>query len=231
MRDKIEFLRADLMRVAIKNQKGHIAPSLSCLEILAVLRYKVMQKDDVLILSKAHGCYGLYAIDADQGRLSRDDWENWRIPGTYEGLGALGHGLPIAAGIAFGKKLQLLPGHVFVIVGDGELQEGSNWEALAFIKHHRLDNITVIVDDNHLQAIEPVEDVLKHDLERRFIGWGFEPDLVDGHYLPELETVLACHYRIIVALTIKGHGFPAMEGQARFHYRIPSPEERVPYGV
>jgi transketolase len=228
MRDKIEFLRADLMRVAIKNNKGHIAPSLSCLEILAVLRYKIMQKDDVLILSKAHGCYGLYAIDADQGKLAQDDWENWRMPGTYEGLGALGHGLPIAAGIAFGKKLQSLPGHVFVIVGDGELQEGSNWEALSFIRHHDLTNITVIVDDNHLQAIEPVRDVLTHDLMARFRGWGFNPVLIDGHYLPELKTVLGCHYQAIVALTVKGRGFPLMEGDPKFHYRIPNEQERTP---
>lgn len=229
MREKIEFLRRDLMRVAIKNQKGHIAPSLSCLEILAVLRYKIMGPDDVLILSKAHGCYGLYAIDADQGRLSKDDWENWRgIPGSYEGLGALGHGLPIAAGIAFGKKLQSLPGHVFVIVGDGELQEGSNWEALSFIKHHNLTNLTVIVDDNHLQAIEPVQDVLDHDLLGRFEGWGFDPWFIDGHLLGQIEHVLLQRYPVVVAKTIKGHGFPAMEGVAKFHYRIPNEQERKP---
>jgi len=228
MRDKIEFLRADLMRVAIKNNKGHIAPSLSCLEILAVLRYKIMQKDDVLILSKAHGCYGLYAIDADQGKLAQDDWENWRMPGTYEGLGALGHGLPIAAGIAFGKKLQSLPGHVFVIVGDGELQEGSNWEALSFIRHHDLTNITVIVDDNHLQAIEPVRDVLTHDLMARFRGWGFEPDFVDGHDTRHIQRRLLFLPRIVLARTIKGKGFPAMEGDPKFHYRIPNEQERQP---
>lgn len=231
MREKVEELRADLMRVAIKNNKGHIAPSLSCLEILAVLRYKIMGPDDVLILSKAHGCYGLYAIDADQGKLAKDDWENFRLPGSYEGLGALGHGLPIAAGTSFGKRLQSLPGHTFVIVGDGEMQEGSNWEALAFVKHHRLDNITVIVDDNHLQALEPVKDVLEHDLERRFIGWGFYPMRIDGHDIENIIHAWNSDCPVWIARTIKGHGFPAMEGQARFHYRIPSPEERVPYGV
>lgn len=228
LRDKIEFLRQDLMRVAIKNQKGHIAPSLSCLEILAVLRYRIMGPDDVLILSKAHGCYGLYAIDADQGRISRDDWENFRLPGSYEGLGALGHGLPIAAGVAFGRKLQVHPGHIFVIVGDGELQEGSNWEALAFVKHHRLDNITVIVDDNHLQAIEPVEFVLEHDLEKRFIGWGFYPDLINGHDIQEVYEILRLRDSIVVARTVKGRGYPLMEGDPKFHYRIPNAQERTP---
>ncbi|MDD3663494.1 MAG: 1-deoxy-D-xylulose-5-phosphate synthase N-terminal domain-containing protein [Candidatus Pacebacteria bacterium] len=227
MRDKIEFLRADLMRVAVANNKGHIAPSLSCLEILAVLRYRIMGPDDVLILSKAHGCYGLYAIDADQGRLSKDDWENWRMPGTYEGLGALGHGLPIGAGIAFGKKLQSLPGHVFVIVGDGELQEGSNWEALSFIKHHGLA-VTVIVDDNHLQAIEPTKDVMHQHIFSQFRGWGFEPRIIDGHRVEEIFSAWENDYPVIIARTIKGKGFPAMEGVAKFHYRIPTETEREP---
>lgn len=229
MRNKIEFLRADLMRVAIKNQKGHIAPSLSCLEILAVLRYKIMGPNDLLILSKAHGCYGLYAIDADQGKLDKDDWENWRgIQGSYEGLGALGHGLPIAAGVAFGRKLQDHPGHVFVIVGDGELQEGSNWEALSFVKHHNLTNLTVIVDDNHLQAIEPVDDVLTHDLLGRFEGWGFGPWFIDGHLIGQIEHVLIQRYPVVVAKTIKGNGYPLMEGDPKFHYRLPTEEERRP---
>lgn len=227
MRDKIEFLRSDLMRVAVKNNKGHIAPSLSCLEILAVLRYQVMVPEDVLILSKAHGCYGLYSIDADQGRIDQDTWENFKLPGTYDGLGALGHGLPIGAGIAFGKRLQDLPGRVFVIVGDGEMQEGSNWEALAFIHHHGLNNITVIVDNNGLQAIEPVNDVIYQRLYHSFLGWGFLPKEVNGHDIESLLPVLHYGYRIIIAKTIKGHGYPAMEGVAKFHYRVPTEKERV----
>ncbi len=227
MRSKIEFLRADLMRVACKNNKGHIASSLSCLEILAVLRYKILGPDDTLILSKAHGCYGLYAIDADQGVIDQDTWENFRLPGSYNGLGALGHGLPLGAGVAFGRRLQGHPGHVFVIVGDGELQEGSNWEALGFIHHHGLTNVTLVVDDNQLQAIEPTKDVIVADLFSRFRGWGFEPRLIDGHCLGEIEHALK-HDRTIIARTSKGKGFPAMENVAKFHYRVPTEEERSP---
>jgi len=150
------------------------------------------------------------------------------LPGSYEGLGALGHGLPIAAGIAFGRKLQSLPGHVFVIVGDGELQEGSNWEALSFIKHHGLTNITVIVDDNHLQAIERVDRVLMHDLVERFRGWGFEPDVFDGHDTGHIYGAWNADYQVWIARTIKGNGFPAMEGDPKFHYRIPNEQERKP---
>lgn len=228
MREKTEFLRRDLMRVACKNNRGHIAPSLSCLEILVALKYKVMQREDVLIFSKAHGAYGLYAIEADQGRIMQDKWENFDLCGTYDGLGALGHGLPIAAGIAFGRKLQNKPGHIFVLVGDGELQEGSNWEALAFIKHHSLTNITIIVDHNRLQAIEPIQDVLRQDLGRQFYGWGFTAVDIDGHDLDLLCEYLSGHLRVIIAHTTKGNGYPAMEDVAKFHYRIPTEEERTP---
>ena len=228
MRDKIEFLRADLMRVAVANNKGHIAPSLSCLEILAVLRYRIMGPDDVLILSKGHGCYGLYAIDADQGRISRDVWENWKLPGTYDGLGALGHGLPLGAGEAFGRKLQHLPGHIFVVVGDGELQEGSNWEALSFIHQHSLASITIIVDDNELQAIEPTHQVLGHDLRARFEAWGYSVRRINGHDISEIHDALFDLPEVVLARTIKGRGFPAMENVARFHYRVPTEQERTP---
>jgi len=226
MKNKVKFLREDLMRVACKNKKGHIAPSLSCLDILAVLKYDSWFQNDVVILSKAHGCYGLYAIEADQGRISSEKWEAFDLCGTYEGLGSLGHGLPIAAGIAFGKKLKGDSGHVYVIVGDGELQEGSNWEALSFIAHHRLTNLTVIVDDNGLQAIEPVRQVLQHDLHNRFQGWGFEPWIINGHDHEEVLLALLSTPQIIIAKTIKGKGFPALENDPKFHYRIPTEEER-----
>jgi transketolase len=214
------------MRVACANNKGHIAPSLSCLDILAVLKYEPEFKGDTIILSKAHGCYGMYAIEADLGEIAREDWENFNLCGTYDGLGSLGHGLPIGAGIAFGRKLQGLDGHVFVIVGDGELQEGSNWEALSFIKHYKLKNITIIVDNNGLQAIEPVAEVLNHDLYDRFLGWGFHPRICNGHRLRELNYLLGLRPVIIIANTIKGKGFPAIEGDPKFHYRVPTEGER-----
>lgn len=227
MKNKIKFLQQDIMRVACKNKKGHIAPSLSCLDILAVLMYEPEFKNDTVILSKAHGCYGLYAIEADQGKISKEDWENFNLCGTYAGLGSLGHGLPIGVGIAFGKRLQNLPGHTFVIVGDGELQEGSNWEALSFMRHYALQNITVIVDNNGLQAIDPISDVVRQDLMAQFTGWGFIPIRIDGHDINEIAKALAYGPEIIIARTIKGHGFPALEHSAKFHYRLPTEEERV----
>lgn len=214
------------MRVAVHNKKGHIAPSLSCLDILVALYYEPEFKDDTVILSKAHGCYGLYAIEAERGIISKDDWENFNLPGCYGEMGSLGHGLPIGVGLAFGRKLQNKPGHVFVICGDGEMQEGSMWEAISFLHHHDLRNITVIIDNNGLQAIDKIEDVLEHDLTARIEGFGITPHSCDGHDYPQLTMLLKLKPQVIIANTIKGKGYPAMEGQAKFHYRVPTDEER-----
>lgn len=225
----IDKLRCEVMRVAQKNHKGHIAPSLSCIDILAVLKYEQEFQNDTIILSKAHGCYGLYCIEADLGQIKKEDWENFNLSGSYDGLGSLGHGLPIGAGLAFGRKLQTNKftnyQHTFVIVGDGELQEGSNWEALSFIYHYHLKNITIIVDNNGLQAIDRVSNVLRHDLKRRFEGWGFIPVECNGHDYDWLKEVLLERPQIVIANTIKGKGFNCIEGLAKFHYRVPTEEE------
>jgi transketolase len=223
---KANWLRQEVMRVACKNNKGHIAPSLSCLDILVVLYYEPEFKNDTVILSKAHGCYSLYAIEADLGIISKEDWENFNLKGTYEGLGSLGHGMPIAVGLAYGRALQGKPGHIYCIVGDGEMQEGSMWEALSFLCHHKLNNITVIIDNNHLQALDRIENVLWHNLRRRITGFGFDPCAVDGHNHNKLLTVLAYRPQVIIANTIKGKGYPAIEGKPEFHHRIPTEEER-----
>jgi transketolase len=226
MYKKIEWLRQEVMRVACKNHRGHIAPSLSCLDILAVLKYSHEFAADDIILSKAHGCYGLYAIEADLGIISPEDWENFNLCGSYNGLGSLGQGLPIGVGMAFGYKLRGAFSHVFVIVGDGEMQEGSNWEALSFMAHHNLRNITVIVDNNGLQAIDRVQNVLRHDLRARFEGWGLHIQECNGHDYDWLKATLLARPQVVIAHTVKGKGFNAIEGQAKFHYRVPTEGEQ-----
>ena len=128
---------------------------------------------DRFVFSKSHGCYGIYAILSDIGYIRREDWENFYngsfLMGCIErsiehgievGCGALGHGLPIAVGIAFGAKLQNKKYRVYCVVGDGEMQEGSMWEAIQFAVKHELSNLTIIVDNNGLQAMDFLENVL-----------------------------------------------------------------------
>ncbi len=226
LNEKAEFIRHEVIRVATANNQGHIAPSLSCVDILVALYYDVMGPDDHFILSKGHGCYGLYAILADKGVIPKEVWEKFQLPGCCErnlfygieaSTGSLGHGLPMAVGLAWGLKMQNKPGHVWCIVGDGELQEGSCYEALSFHKElpfRQRNNLTVIIDHNHLQAMQPlVVKVLPNtDVAKRY----------DMHTL--LKMLKFKHTRIRIS-TIKGHGLPCAENKAMWHYRVPTKQE------
>jgi len=258
--NKANQIRKDLVEVAVKNEAGHIAPSLSCVDILVTLYYSAMNlstdpewKDrDRLIFSKAHGCYGLYAILADIEYIERSDWLNFykgsflagcveRSPvhGIEIGCGSLGHGLPMAVGIAFGAKLQNKSYRVFCIVGDGEMQEGSNWEAIQFAVKHKLSNLTVIIDHNKLQAMDFLENILtpsevKDDLQNKMRAFGFIDDVCNGHdikaiinHIKKLITQGSEKQapQVLIADTIKGYGLKCMENMPKFHFRIPAKED------
>ena len=176
LKNKADYIRNEVISISTKNKAGHIAPSLSCIDILVALYYSAMsykpenylwEDRDRLIFSKAHGCYALYAILADKGILPKEEWENFYTKestllgcmerkleyGLEAGCGSLGHGLPLAVGVAFGARMQGKNYRTFCIVGDGELQEGSAWEALQFAVKHEVDNLTVIIDCNRLSDI------------------------------------------------------------------------------
>jgi len=258
--EKANEIRRDVIEVAVRNGAGHIAPSLSCVDILTVLYYRIMKRAqdpqwedrDRLVFSKAHGCYALYAILADIGYVGRAAWEEFYrgsfLAGCVErsvthgldaGCGSLGHGLPQAVGIAYGAKLQGRGGRVYCVVGDGELQEGSNWEALQFAVKHELSNLTVIVDANGLQAMDFLENILtvkgrKDDIQRKMKAFGCEVKSCDGHSLQAICRILekwlanqgAIHApQALVAWTIKGYGLKCMENVPKFHFRLPTEGE------
>lgn len=217
---KVDQLRAEILEVSIKHKQGHVAPSLSCLDILTVLYYYSAAPEDTIILSKGHGCYGLYAIWADKGIIPREKWTNFDLPGCLEGYGSLGHGLPVAVGVAFANQKLGNEKHTWVIVGDGELQEGSNWEALSFMKHHNLNNITVIVDDNNLQAMDQINKILGHKLWERFKAWGFIGEVCNGHNHEAIKKFLSHKPAVLFAKCMKGKGVPYMENKAEWHFKI-----------
>ena len=257
---KANQIRTDLIRVAVRNGAGHIAPSLSCVDILAALYYRIMKLSsnanwegrDRLIFSKGHGCYGLYAILADIGYIDRKDWENFYkgsfLLGCLErsvkhgieaSCGSLGHGLPMAVGLALGAKLQNKAYRIYCIVGDGEMQEGSNWEAIQFAVKHKLSNLTIILDKNTLQAMDYLENILtvegrKNDLQRKMKAFGFEVKTCNGHDIKRIISIVEkwvkiqkelCAPQILVANTIKGYGLKCMENVPKFHFRLPTEEE------
>lgn len=257
---KADDIRKDLIEVCIRNEAGHIAPSLSCIEILTALYYRVMDiyedtsedKRDRLIFSKGHGVYGLYKILSDIGYINERDWKNFYKGSFLEGCverhigngieascGSLGHGLPIAVGIAFGAKLQDKDYRTYCVVGDGEMQEGSNWEAVQFAVKHELSKLILIIDSNRLQAMDFLENILtpkgrKDDLIKKMKAFGFETKACDGHNIRDIVKILEAWKnkenhpdlpKVLIADTIKGFGLKCMENIPKFHFRIPTKDE------
>jgi transketolase len=260
LRKKANQIREDLIEVTVRNGAGHIAPSLSCVDILTALYYRIInisndpiwEGRDRLIFSKGHGCYGVYAILADIGHIDRKDWDNFYrgsfLSGCLEysvkhgieaGCGSLGHGLPMAVGLAFGAKLQNKAFRVYCIVGDGEMQEGSNWEAIQFAVKHKLFNLTVILDNNRLQAMDFLENILtvegrKDDLQKKMKAFGFVVRTCNGHHIKSIISMIEgwieiqkhlCAPQMLIANTIKGYGLICMENVPKFHFRLPTEEE------
>lgn len=261
LRLKANYIRKDLVNIAVRNGAGHISPSLSCVDILTALYYNIMNlsefpewdERDRLVFSKAHGCYGLYAILADIGYIKRDDWEKFyngsHLAGCIErsvgngieaGCGSLGHGLAIAVGIAFGAKLQNKNYRIYCVVGDGEMQEGSNWEAIQFAAKYKLSNLTVIIDNNKLQAMDFLENILtikgrNDDLQRKMEAFGFNVETCDGHNPEKIVLIIDKWIKkqndlddmpqALVANTIKGYGLLCMENIPKYHFRIPTIDE------
>ncbi len=260
LKEKADEIRRELIKVAVRNGAGHIAPSLSCVDILVTLYYDLMkigdspfwEERDRLVFSKAHGCYGLYAILADKGFIPREEWENFykgsHLSGCSErdlekrieaGCGSLGHGLPIAVGIAFGAKLQKKEYRVYCIVGDGEMQEGSCWEAIQFAVKHKLSNLTIIIDHNRLQAMDFLENIMvpegaKEDLRKKFKAFGLAVASCSGHSHKKIISAIRglvknnpVRPQVLVANTVKGYGLAFMENVPKFHFRLPTEEELV----
>ena len=257
---KANQIRKELIETTVKNEAGHIAPSLSCVDILTSLYYHLLkisdnpqwEQRDRLIFSKAHGCYGLYAILENIGYIKQQDWKNFNkgsfLSGCMErnidcgleaGCGSLGHGLPMAVGIAFGAKLQKKDYNVYCIVGDGEMQEGSNWEAAQFAVKYNLSNLIMIIDNNRLQAMDFLDKVLtiegkENDLHLKMEAFGFDVQTCNGHDPEDIvKTIKGWNEsqskndspNVLIADTIKGYGLKCMENMPKFHFRLPTNDE------
>ena len=244
LKTKAQQIRDELIRVAVKHKQGHIAPSLSCVDILVALHYGVMGLRDTFILSKGHGCYGYYAILSDKGYIPNDFFGMMDLPGCVSqqpalgiqfSTGSLGMGVAYAVGVAWSKKLTYECGNVYCVCGDGELQEGICWEAFQFASHHKLDNLYFIIDRNKLQAMDFVENILggKGDtltLYRKLTSFGLYTSVVDyGNDPDNIAQVLNLNHftdkpvpKALIANTVKGKGLPYMENIPKWHYRVPA---------
>jgi len=250
-------LRELVVQLVEVERRGHIGPAMSLIEILrtlydSFLNYRPTEPywsdRDRLILSKGHGCLALYAVLADKGFFPQEELttfcqptsrlgghpEKGKIPGIEASTGALGHGLSMGVGIALAAKIRQQSYRVVVVTGDGEINEGSVWEAAMSAAKHQLSNLSVFVDYNKLQSYGSTREVL--DLEPLTDKWrsfGFEVEEIDGHDVQALEqlmhrlplsdrkpTAIICH-------TIKGKGFPFAEGRAEWHHKSRLKEEEI----
>lgn len=217
----INNLRKRIIEVAYRDGMGHIPSALSILDIVWTLYDRVMTKDDLFILSKGHGCMALYAVLEAKGLLSWDSklWGHPKRGGAIlASTGSLGHGMPMAVGLALAKKIRKEPGRVFVLVGDGECNEGTTWESALLAAHHKLGNLTVIVDQNHSgdRALG------MGSLSRKFASFDWSTYSATGHDCGDIESSLSINSNgplCVVFDTEKGHGVDFMVGDPSWHNR------------
>lgn len=229
-------------------KRGHVGASLSLVEILRVLydEILVLRPDeprwpdrDYCILSKGHGCLTQYAMLADRGFFPMDQLvlqctpgamlgghPDTHVPGVEAATGALGHGLAIGLGLALAARMQKRRSRTFVVMGDGEINEGSVWEAALTASKHGLSSLTAIIDYNKLQSYGKVADVLPLEpLADKWRAFGFAVREVDGHDVGQLREALGAlpfdqnKPSLLIAHTIKGRGVPVAEGEASWHHK------------
>ena len=230
--------RIDIINAAYSAGKNgaHIAPSLSDVDICLAVLSNFDEKADSFILSKGHGALGYYAAMHQLGIITDEQFDSFeKNGGNFPGQpsrrpdnkveyssGSLGMGLPYALGVAMAKRLSNAT--VYVVVGDGELNEGSNWEAAALISKYELDNLVVIVDNNGLQSDGICKEIVNQDLPSLWKAYGWQVEECDGHSLSQLsETIKTAHKQkplVIIANTVKGKGISFMENNNAWHHSV-----------
>lgn len=241
-------LRLKVWDMAYKAKASHMGGNFSMADIISVLYHDVVNvnpqnpKDenrDRVILSKGHCCAIIYAVLAEYGFFSEAELEHFgengsvftchvskRVPGIEFSSGSLGHGVAVAAGIALNGKLQGRNYRAYAICGDGECDEGSVWEMAMFAGQHKLDNFTVIIDANKIQAMGDTKDIIDlQPLKEKWKLFGWTALDIDGHDHDELRKAFNAPHdgkpKVIIANTIKGHGVSFMENNLWWHYQVP----------
>lgn len=252
-RKSIEY-RKTILRIIKRAQAGHTAGSLSCIDILNVLYNRVMDitpqnfasaERDHYIQSKGHSVEALYVVLADKGFFPSSELDTLsryrshfvghptrKVPGIEHNTGALGHGLSVSVGLALGAKRSGQPHRVFTLLGDGELAEGSSWEALMAASNYALDNLVIIVDRNRLQITGATEDVMGLEpLAGKFAAFGCAVSACDGNDVAALARAFDSlpfergKPNLLLAQTTKGKGVSFMENVVKWHHRAPADDE------
>jgi transketolase len=252
--EKSNQYRQKILKYIVEANAGHTGGSLSCIDIINVLYNDVLNVSpetftspdrDRYIQSKGHCVEALFVVLADKGFFPEDDLNTLckykshyighptrKIKGVEQNTGALGHGLPIAVGTAIAAKLDEKSYRVFTLLGDGELPEGSNWEAALTGAHYKLDNLCAIIDKNTLQISGPTADVCNTDpVDTKFESFGWAVKHVDGNDVKALQEAFDSlpfekgKPNMIIAHTVKGKGVSFMENKVSWHHGVPNKEQ------
>lgn len=255
LNEKAEEIRKSIFKMICNGGGGHIPASLSIVEILLALYTGILKIDpkkpryserDRFILSKGHAGVALYAVLAGMGFFDKSHLETFgkagtilgghpdmhKIPGVEASTGALGHGFPFGVGIALAGKMDKKSYRVFVLLGDGECQEGTVWEAALFASQHKLDNLTVVIDYNKYQAMDSLDNIVSLEpLVDKWKAFGWEVKEVDGHNIAKLQDIfksipfVRSKPNMVIAHTVKGKGISFMIDAPAWHYCVPNEKE------
>lgn len=249
-------LRKDTVDIIVSGGGGHIGGDMSVMEILVELYFRQMNispenrndsNRDLFVLSKGHSMEAYYAVLCEKGFLSLEDVKenfskfgskyighpNNKLPGIEMNSGSLGHGLPVCVGMALAGKMNQKSYRVYTVMGDGELAEGSIWEAAMAARQYKLDNLCAVIDRNHLQISGNTEEVMGHgDLAGRFESFGWHViKVADGNAIEQLNEAfnearkVKGQPTVLIADTVKGKGASVMENKVSWHHHVPSEEE------
>jgi len=257
----IEFskeIRSETLKMVYNAKASHIGGAFSMADILAVLYHKILNIDardpknqnrDRFFLSKGHSCTSLYATLALKGFFSMELLDTYsrnnsillshtshKVPGVELSTGSLGHALGVACGVALAGKIKKSKWRVFTLLSDGELDEGSNWEAILFAPQHELTNLTLIIDYNKIQSLGNVKDIIDlHPLNEKFKAFNWNVIEVDGHDHEALHDALHDAFKpnpsnkptVVIAHTVKGKGVDFMENKLLWHYKSPDEKQFI----
>lgn len=248
-------IRKRAIKMVYESGASHIGSSLSCVDLLTYLYFKVLNintenplddKRDRFILSKGHAAAGFYAVLAERGFFSKETLDNYCkdgkklpghatkqcVPGVEASAGSLGHGLPMGCGMALAAKGDNKNHRIFVLMSDGECQEGSNWEAALFASHHKLDNLIAVIDYNKIQCMGRTNEITNLEpLADKWRKFGWEVKEINGHSFEEIEDSFKKipftegKPSMVIAHTIKGKGVSFIEDKLVSHYKIFNEEE------
>ena len=236
-------IRKKILKLSNTAKSSHVGSSLSIVDIVLILYKFFIKKNNTFVLSKGHACLAYYCILQKFGYISNKILNSYgnnntillahvshKVPGVEFSTGSLGHGLPYATGRALAEKINKKNNKIYVLISDGELNEGTTWESLLFASFHKLDNLIVIIDYNKIQSLDFTKNVLKLEpLKEKFKSFNCNIKNINGHDFNQIYRSLLVSKNgkptVIIANTIKGKGVKYMEGKILWHYKSPSTQE------